>query len=83
MIKSTRNGRKIPYWWNESINEKRKDCKRYSGRRAITRAASNEAPDAEELNRKYKDLGKELRSLISKIKREHWKNVCKELENDI
>lgn len=76
--------REKPYWWNIDIENQRAKCLRM--RRAVTRANARNAPGNEEnirLQMQYKDSCKELKRLIFCSKREHWKNLCSELENDV
>lgn len=77
-------GREKPYWWNIDIENQRAKCLRL--RRAVTRANARNIPGNEErirLQTQYKDSCKELKRLIFRSKREHWKNLCSELENDV
>lgn len=76
--------RRIPYWWNIDIENLRKECLRY--RRAITRLNSRNDTvqnDLGNLQEEYKQACKKLKKSIKRSKREHWKKLCDDLENDI
>lgn len=80
------DGRRMvqPYWWNCQIKAQRETCTRH--RRYMTRIARGTNVDNEEklaARRTYKESKKELRKLIDESKRQHWKNLCDELNDDI
>lgn len=72
---------RTPFWWDETIEDKRKECIRL--RRVVTRnkgkSPRNPNPDQEN----YKRSKKELKALINKSKNKKWEDLCYELENDI
>ncbi|KAK9728662.1 hypothetical protein QE152_g17091 [Popillia japonica] len=67
----------VPYWWNASINDKRKEC--MEARRRYTRIAKLNTREDEKLkaNEKYKAKKKELAKLIRLSKKEHWNKLEK------
>ncbi|KAJ8928007.1 hypothetical protein NQ314_019473 [Rhamnusium bicolor] len=76
--------RKRPYWWNMEIENQREKCLRL--RRQTTRANARNTSRNEEitaLQTQYKESCKELKKLISRSKRGHWKSLCSELENAV
>ncbi|KAG5899692.1 hypothetical protein JTB14_030089 [Gonioctena quinquepunctata] len=79
---TTRKAR-IPFWWNEEIQEKRKICLRL--RRGITRTRKRMQANEEVINQ-HADLKrskKELQHLINASKRKHWDDLSRELGEDI
>lgn len=76
------NDRKLPYWWNIAIQEKRKECLHI--RRKLTRCKMDkEEAEKQKLTELLKNERKVLRSLIRQSKREHWRQLCSELDADI
>lgn len=75
--------RTVPYWWNEDIERKRAEC--ISDRRTYTRLLSDTRnPNlAAETKAKYKNSKRDLNRLIRQSKREHWRGLCGELNDDI
>lgn len=69
-----------PYWWNSDIEKQRSLCNK--ARRLLTRARRNGSQTDNIIN-EYKINRKTLRILISSSKRNLWKQVCNEVENDI
>ncbi|KAK9674994.1 Endonuclease-reverse transcriptase [Popillia japonica] len=63
------NTTNTPYWWNENIDKKRKQCKR--------RKAANDAKEA------YKVCKKDLVKTIRDTKWQCWKRLCAELDTNI
>ena len=84
---SNRNGLKqilVPYWWNAEIETYREMCKKTW--RSLTRYKAHVNHCAVTLTRmldEYKVKKKELKRAIKKSKNMHWKNICKELYEDI
>lgn len=80
----TRRGdRPMPYWWNERIEDARKEC--HSLRRLWSRKHRrlvDTDPTPAEFTA-YKLKRKELKKLILNAKKEHWKKLLLDLENDI
>lgn len=69
-----------PYWWNDVIEGKRKNCIRL--RRNILRMKKKGKYDEitqEELKKSRKELKKEINS----EKKKHWDRLCDELDNDV
>lgn len=80
----TGNNRKAPYWWNQEIDEKRRECtkiKRKLTRLRICRSVPQNV--RENLHIEHKRLRKELRGLIIRSKRDHWQQTCSALNEDI
>ncbi|KAK9711065.1 Endonuclease-reverse transcriptase [Popillia japonica] len=75
--------RNIPYWWNGEIENKRKECNRL--RRILTRANRNHGTASKELGLKiaYEHARAELKRMILNTKKNKWKELLNELENDI
>lgn len=72
------------YWWNNEISEKRHECNKI--RRQGTRYRKGCREENEEtrgIREQHKKARKELRKLIKDSKREKWKNLCAELEEDV
>lgn len=80
---ATRQERAVPYWWNDDIERKRAEC--ISDRRTYTRLLSDtHNPNlAAAAKTKYKDSKRDLNRLIRQSKREHWRGLCSELNDDI
>lgn len=76
------HGRRATYWWNEEISQLRKECLRK--RRVYTRNARRK-PLAESLVlwENYKESKRTLRNAIKKAKRECWKLLLEDVDNDI
>lgn len=79
---STRNV-KVPYWWNQEIEVKRREC--ISARRNLTRHNARHLQNNiqhQDLAQEYKVKKRELKKLISRSKKRHWKDLCEELDNN-
>ncbi|KAK9681358.1 hypothetical protein QE152_g38368 [Popillia japonica] len=79
------NGRKAttPYWWNKDISDKQEEC---THSRRLTCMTKNQNISMEEKQRTmnlYKEQKKELRKLIRISKLKHWKELCREMDEDI
>lgn len=75
--------RREVYWWNNSINDKRKDC--ISIRRSYTRQRRRNG-DSEESRAIYANYQREKKNLkieIQRSKTKCWKELCQELEKDV
>lgn len=75
----------VPFWWNPEIEHCRNDCK--IARRTLTRQRKrgdqlNERTIAQ-LMEEYKNKKKELKKCIIVSKNQHWKNLCRELDNNL
>lgn len=78
------NGRQFPYWWNREIEDTRRrsiNARRKSQR--LNARLGSETPITIRAKEEYREIRKELRNLINKSKREHWGEMCKELDDDI
>lgn len=75
-------GRRRVYWWNEEISQLRNECLRK--RREYTRKARR-GPIAENiiLWENYKESKKTLRNSIKKAKRDCWKSLLGNIDDDI
>ncbi|KAJ8965134.1 hypothetical protein NQ314_004359 [Rhamnusium bicolor] len=73
----------VPYWWNTKIEVQRTKC--LEKRRQLTRANRNNGGRANsaELNEEYRRCKRELKNLIDRSKRKHWRELCDDLENNI
>lgn len=71
----SRGDRQMPYWWDEEIEDIRKEC--HSLRRKWIR--KKKVQTATNVSVKERNLKKRI--LVAK--KEHWKNLLSELENDI
>ncbi|XP_023024660.2 uncharacterized protein [Leptinotarsa decemlineata] len=82
-ITSRAPDRPIPYWWNVDIEEQRRRCN--IARRIYTRSAKQERNPARlgEVQEQYRQARRELKRLINKSKRDHWNQLCDELDNDV
>lgn len=78
-----KHGKKPVYWWTTNISEKRKICIR--ARRVLTRAKQANPNDSiiQDAKTTYKAAKKELRNSIRMRKREMWKELCQNLDEDI
>lgn len=70
-----------PYWWNVGIAAVRKEF--LCLRRAYTRVGSRSPVQRENFRQLMKLKKRELKTLILKEKRRHWKNLLQDLEEDI
>lgn len=80
-VKTQRTEINKPYWWNDCIDEKRKECNRL--RRRLTRTARAQGTNTqllEENRRAYKPAKRELVNTIKQSKR---KDLCSELDENI
>lgn len=76
--------RERPYWWNADIENQRSRC--HQLRRKMTRAHARRTDETGYINRleaQYRESSRLLKRLIRQSKREHWKALCDNLENDI
>ncbi|KAK9721746.1 hypothetical protein QE152_g20749 [Popillia japonica] len=75
--------RNIPYWWHGEIENKRKECNRL--RRILTRANRNHGTASKEPGLKivYEHARVEIKRMILNTKKNKWKELLNELENDI
>lgn len=74
----------VPYWWSVDIETKRREC--IAIRRSLTRRrARNILYDASilQLNEEYKRERKELKILINRAKKQHWMDLCTELNENV
>nr|CAI5836285.1 unnamed protein product [Callosobruchus analis] len=73
----------LPYWWNEEIERKKREC--VSLRREKTRKNRGDCSPTviAELQEQYKKSRKELRLMIIRSKEQLWKNVCTEINDDV
>ncbi|KAH1014325.1 hypothetical protein HUJ04_003179 [Dendroctonus ponderosae] len=72
------------YWWNTELALQRQRC--IEARRRLTRDKKNNTINTKELSLHaniYKTNKNELKMLIQRSKREHWKSLCEDLDNDI
>lgn len=78
-IRTAQNGI-IPYWWNEKIQDLRTQATKQR-RRCLRIAKQGEVPV--EIRECYKQTKKDLRHEINKSKKEKWRTLCEDLENDV
>lgn len=73
----------VPYWWNSEVDEQRKKC--IGLRRKLTRLNGKNPSSVEALCLRddYKENRRRLQGLINTSKRESWRKLCDDLENDI
>ncbi|KAK9744241.1 hypothetical protein QE152_g7903 [Popillia japonica] len=77
----------IPYWWNDSIATRRRECTKL--RRKLTRETraqgtnNNNGQILEETREAYKTCKRELVKRIKEAKRRCWKDLCLELDGNI
>ncbi|KAI5739769.1 hypothetical protein M8J77_023226 [Diaphorina citri] len=78
-----RQRRKPVYWWNSEVSEARRKC--ITARRKYTRRRKTDAGSITTciLHQEYADARKELENRIGRSKKEKWKQLCDELDNDI
>lgn len=84
LIANTRSRRNQPYWWNEDIELARRRCN--DARRTLVRARGRRnrvEVEIEELDETFKNTKKAYKTKINISKKEQWKILCDELENDI
>nr|CAI5840390.1 unnamed protein product [Callosobruchus analis] len=81
-MKGERTEEWLPFWWNKEIEHKKREC--VSLRREKTRKnRANCSPTViAELQEQYKKAKKELRLIIIS-KKQLWKNVCTEIDEDV
>ena len=72
------NKRRRVYWWTEEVATKRKEC--FVARRIFQRNRGKERE--EETQEVYKTAKKNLKKAINETKREKWKKLCQQLDND-
>ncbi|KAK9747266.1 Endonuclease-reverse transcriptase [Popillia japonica] len=78
------NTTNTPYWWNENIDKKRKQCNKL--RRNQTRAARSQGVNRQAANdakEAYKVCKKDLVKTIRDTKWQCWKRLCAELDTNI
>lgn len=71
-------GKKEVYWWNDSIDDLRRNCIRQ--RRKYTRARRRGSADTERTN--YKEARKRLRNSIQNSKKDQWEELRQDLNRD-
>nr|CAI5854663.1 unnamed protein product [Callosobruchus analis] len=74
----------VPYWWNIEIEIKRSECIRT--RRILTRLRRRAGTTSVEYHittEAYKTGRQALRRLIRLSKKEHWRKLCIDVDNDI
>lgn len=79
-IKCNGSQKKSKYWWNNEINDTRKECLRL--RRKLTRANRINDQDSTQLALKYKTLRRKLKIEIRSSKRSKWEALTMEVNND-
>ncbi|XP_044754968.1 uncharacterized protein LOC123313923 [Coccinella septempunctata] len=72
---------KWPYWWNENIDDQRKKYNRL--RRIYSRLREKDTTQVTNLKEEMRVLRRNLRKSIRRSKREHWKTLLDELDDDI
>lgn len=74
-------GKKPTYWWTKEIDELRKLC--LKARRAYKRKSRRERQEEiEELRVAYKEARRNLKSAIRVSKKNCWKELCAQVDND-
>lgn len=73
-----RNNKTAVHWWNDSINEARRNCIRH--RRNYTRAKRRGEAVSEHLE--YKEAKKQLKIAINKSKKEKWEELREDINRD-
>ena len=68
------------FWWNTEISELRNSCKKQG--RLAQRMRKSKYPEQEEKEDKYKDARKLLRNAIKQSKRQCWKALCTDVDQD-
>nr|CAH7755103.1 unnamed protein product [Callosobruchus chinensis] len=79
-----RQSSKLPHWWNDEIEHKRRDCIRK--RRLTTRLSANrQITDVcrDNARESYASAKKELNRLISASKKSCWEKLCENINEDI
>lgn len=71
------------YWWNEDIDNKRKECIKKRRTYTRTRRLFANTDMCDRLYDEYKTAKNDLKTEIHKSKSNSWKNICSELEKDI
>lgn len=72
------------YWWSQEIRDHQKEA--ITARRIKTRLTKRlpaKAPELLKITELADILRKDLKKMINKAKKQAWKNICDELENDI
>ena len=83
-VKRKGNGRRPVYWWTKNISDKRKECIKL--RRKMTRENRQNRMTEEqrqEIKHDYTSHRRELTKAIKMEKRNSWKCLIEDLENDI
>ena len=82
MIRDGRKKLKVPYWWNEGIENIRRNC--ISIRRKITRSKRRMGLNDEviKLIKDYKETRTDLKKAINRAKLQNWKTLCDELNEN-
>ncbi|KAK9731426.1 Endonuclease-reverse transcriptase [Popillia japonica] len=75
--------RSMPYWWNGEIECKRKECHRLRRRLIRENGRRNGAPARATVELAYKKVKQELKYMIIETKRNHWKRLLEDLDEDI
>lgn len=79
-----RKNRKPAYWWNDEIASARVDCLKARRLRTKTNKTINTSEEIKAHNDlQYKNKKKKLKNLILEAKKENWKKMLLELDNDI
>lgn len=76
--------RKPVYWWNENIEDLRKEC--FAARRRLVRgnARRNRSPiEIENRKKDYFSKKKNLRKAIIQSQSSHWKKLCDDLNENV
>lgn len=74
--------RREVHWWNDNIKEMRKEC--IKSRRYLTRRKRTATEEEKKIMFSiYKTKRTNLNLEISKAKKEGWKKICKDLEEDV
>lgn len=75
-------GRKEVHWWSEDISKLRREC--IKARRYFTRNKRRVSEETKErLYQEYKSKRTLLNIEVSQAKKEGWKKICKDLDQDV
>lgn len=74
--------REQPYWWNDEIEEMRKECNKSRRKLARVKKARQELEIAAAVT-EHKEAIRAYKKAIRNSKNEHWRAVCDDLERDI
>lgn len=75
--------RKSVFWWNDDINEARRECVRIRRRYLRERGRNAESEECKVAHRDYRVKRNLLSYLIRKSKVSKWKKLCDELDQDV